>query len=119
MFGGVPGPSVFEGSRFRVLASASVDQDSYRIGFGESASESAMATVFARAVCEGCGWSIEDAGRGDLLADRNGDGQISLDELHRYAERRVTAYLALGDGDYVQTVRVSPEGDARALFGRS
>ncbi|MGX8705651.1 MAG: Ig-like domain-containing protein, partial [bacterium] len=119
VFSGVPGPSVFEGSRFRVLASASVDQDSYRIGFGERASESAMATVFARAICEGCGWSIEDAGRGELLADRNGDGQVSLDELHRYAARRVTAYLALGDGDYVQTVRVSPEGDARTLFGRT
>jgi hypothetical protein len=119
VFSGMAGPSVFEGSRYRVLASASIEQDSYRIGFEDREGESAMATAFARAVCEGCGWSIEGGSRVELLADANADGQISLDELYRYTARRVTAYLALGQSEYVQTVRVSPEGDVRALFGRT
>ncbi|MBR1560016.1 MAG: Ig-like domain-containing protein [Clostridia bacterium] len=118
VFGGAAGPSVFDSSRYRVLASASVEQDSYRIGFGDGG-ESDMATVFARAVCEGCGWSIERAARGDLLADANDDDRVSLDELYRYAARRVTAYLALDSGRYVQTVRVSPEGETHGLFERS
>ena len=118
VFSGMAGPSVFGGSRYRVLASASIEQDSYRIGFEDREGESAMATVFARAVCEGCGWSIEGGAPVDLLADRNGDGRVSLDELYRYAARRVTAYLSLGGGSYVQTVRVSPEGSVGALFGR-
>ena len=119
VFSGAAGPSTFDSSRFRVLASASIEQDSYRIGFEDREGESAMATVFARAVCEGCGWSIEGGSRVELLADANADGQISLDELYRYTARRVTAYLALGQSEYVQTVRVSPGGDVRALFGRT
>ena len=118
VFGGMPGPSLFEGSKYRVLASASVEQDSYRIGFEGREGESAMATVFARAVCEGCGWSIERAVKGDLLADLNDDGAVSLDELYRYAARRVNWYLSLDDSGYVQTVRVSPEGDTAPLLSR-
>lgn len=119
VFSGMAGPSMFDASRFRVLASASIEQDSYRIGFEDREGESAMATVFARAVCEGCGWSIEGGTRVELLADQNADGQVSLDELYRYTARRVTAYLSLGQSDYTQTVRVSPEGDMSTLFGRT
>lgn len=118
VFGGMPAPSLFAGSRFRVLASAAPEQNSYRVRFEDAAAESDMATVFARAVCEGCGWSIDRGQRGPMRADTDYDGAVSLDELYAYAARRVTWYLSLGGGDYAQTVRVSPEGDARDLFGR-
>lgn len=118
VFGGTIGASLFSGSRYRVLASASIEQDSYRIGFERREGESAMATVFARALCEGCGWHIGRAARGALLADYDADGAVSLNELYRYTARRVEHYLSLGGGSYVQTVRVSPEGDTAALFVR-
>ena len=118
VFGAAPGPSLFASSRYRVLCSASVEQDSYRIGFEGRAGESAMATVFARAVCEGCGWSIEDADNRPLLADANVDGAVSLEELYRYTARRVNRYLALDTNRHVQTVRVSPQGSTKTLFVR-
>ena len=118
VFGGVRGPSLFSGSRYRVLASASVEQDSYRIGFDAENAETGMATAFARAVCEGCGWSIERAARGAMRADIDGDGAVSLEELYAYAARRVSWYLSLNETDYAQTVRIWPEGDTRGLFAR-
>ena len=72
-----------------------------------------MATAFARAVCEGCGWSIDQGTRAPMRADVDYDGAVTLDELYTYAARRVMWMLTLSGGDYAQTVRVSPEGDAR------
>ena len=119
-FDGMPGPSLFGGSRFRVLASASVDQDSYRISFDADAAESGMATVFARAVCEAGGWSIDRAARSAMRADLNYDNVVTLDELYNYAARRVMWYLTLDGGSaYAQTVQVSPEGDVNSVFERS
>ena len=119
VFGGVLGPSLFAGSRFRVLASAAAEQDSYRISFSENASESAVATAFARAVCEGGGWNMERGVRAAMRADVNLDGMVTLDELFQYVSRRVTQLLSLGDGDYAQIVQVSPEGDVGSLFERA
>ena len=119
VFGGALGPSVFADSRYRVLASASVEQESYRISFETDAVETSMATAFARALCEGCGWSIERSARGAMRADLNADSVVTLDELARYAARRVTWYLSLNDGDYAQTVRAFPEGDVTSLFERT
>ena len=119
VFGGGLGPSVLSGSRFRVLASASVEQESYRISFEADAAETSMATAFARAGCEGCGWSIERGARGAMRADINEDSVVTLDELARYAARRVMWYLSLNDGGYAQTVRVFPEGDVNSLFERT
>ena len=119
VFGRTIGPSLFGGSRFRVLASAAIGQDSYRIGFSGD-NESSMATAFARAVCDAGGWSIEQAARGPMRADTNYDGVVTMDELFRYTSRRVMWYLSLaGAGDYAQTVTVSPEGDVRSVFERS
>ena len=118
-FGGFLGAPLFTGSRFRVLASASVEQDSYRVGFSGEGGEPSMATAFARALCEGGGWSIDRGGRCAMRADVDYDGAVSLDELYRYLARRVMWYLGLNGGDYVQTVQVSPEGDVDAVFERS
>lgn len=119
VFGGVEGPSMFAGSRYRVLASASIEQDSYRISFDAEAAETSMATAFARAVCEGGGWSLDRASKSALRADINDDAVVTLDELARYAARRVMWYLSLNPGDYAQSVQAFPEGDVRSLFERT
>lgn len=119
VFGGNPGPAALATSRYRVLASALVGQDSYRIGFDSNAQEAATATLFARAVCEGCGWSIDRAQRRAMRADANYDDVVTLDELYRYARRRVMWTLNLADPAAAQTVCAWPEGDAKGLFERT
>lgn len=118
VFGGLAGPSAFGSSRYRVLASALVEQDSYRISFEGSAQETGMATLFARAVCEGCGWNIDRAQRRAMLADVNYDDVVSLDELFNYARRRVMWYLSLTGAGYAQTITAFPQGDVSPLFER-
>lgn len=124
VFGGTVGPSVMATSRFRVLASAALEQDSYRVSFSQSAAETDMATVLARALCEAGGWSLERAARSAIRADRDYDGRVTLNELYAYTARRVMWLLNLtGDltdarGRYVQTVQVWPEGDGTVVLGR-
>ena len=124
VFGGVVGPAVMGSSRFRVLASATLEQESYRVSFSDTAAESGMATVFARAICEAGGWSIDRAATGAMRADRNYDGRVTLDELYGYVSRRVMWYLQLTgtltgrEGQYIQSVQVWPEGDGLVAFGR-
>lgn len=113
-----PGPAAFGSSKYRVLASAMVEQDSYRLSFDHTHQESRMATLFARAVCEGCGWSIDDAQRRAMRADINYDGAVTLDELYHYARRRVMWYLGLTGSGYTQTVQVWPQGCGEGVFGR-
>jgi len=124
VFDGNLGPSVMGTSRFRVLASAALEQESYRVSFNSSAGESDMSTVFARALCEAGGWSI-DRGTGTALrADRNYDGRVTLTELYTYVARRVMWYLNLtatltGATDQnVQTVQLWPEGDGLVVMQR-
>ena len=118
VFGGGVGPAVLATSRFRVLASAALEQDSYRLSFGEAGVESDMATVFARALCDAGGWSIDRAGRSALRADADYDGAVTLSELYAYASRRVMWYLGLTGRPCVQTVQVWPEGDGTVVFER-
>lgn len=120
VFGGTVGPAVMGTSRFRVLASAALEQDSYRVSFTRAASESEMATVFARAVCEAGGWSIDRAARDTLRADLDHDSQVTLSEVYSYVSRRVMWFLSLtgASGSFVQSVQVWPEGDMMAVFGR-
>ena len=123
VFSGMRGPAVMGGSRFMVLASAALEQDSYRVSFGEGGAESAMATAFARALCEAGGWSIDRGGRGAMRADADYDGVVTLNELYAYTARRVMWMLSLAgrlsDGAaYAQSVQVWPEGCAEAVFAR-
>ena len=119
VFGGSVGPAAVSGSRFRVIASAALEQDSHRISFGEGA-ESAMATVFARALCEAGGWSLERSARSAMRADLDYDGLVTLNELYVYVARRVRWYLSLAGepGQYAQCVQVWPEGDGGVVFAR-
>ena len=117
VFQGTVGPASVRGSKYRVVASALLDQDSYRISFSDDGDEG-MATVFARALCDAAGWSIDRGVQSAMNADANYDGQITLDELGAYMERRVSWYLNLA-GNYAQNVRVYPEGDDSVLFART
>ena len=125
VFGGAVGPAPFAGSKYRVLASAALEQDSYRISFDEAASESDMATVFARALCEAGGWSLERGARSAMRADADYDGVVTLNELYSYTARRVMWYLNLAgglsgrEGVYVQSVQAWPEGDTAPVFERT
>ncbi len=120
VFGGVVGPPVLDGSRFRVLASAALEQDSYRISFSGDAAESGMATVFARALCEAGGWSLDRSARSALRADADYDGAVTLNELYVYTARRVLWYLRLAGGAdaRAQSVQVWPEDDGTVVFER-
>lgn len=114
--------AAIRGSKYKVLCSAALDEDSYRIAFNENADTGVMTTVFARALCDGAGWSVDRGEKTSMGADRNYDGKISFDELHRYMAHRVNWYLEIASGltgeDYRQSVQAYPEGDPFVLFGR-
>ena len=118
-FSGRVGPAVLAGSKYKVLTSALLDEDSYRISFDETMTESAMATVFARALADGAGWNISRSRRAAMRADLDMDRGLTLQELYQYTARRVTWYLNLVGGGYRQNVQVWPEGDPFVLFARS
>ena len=109
-------PAAFGSGKYKVLASAALGQDSYRLG--TAGDEDNAVTVFARALCDALGWDIEDQRRGPLNADNNFDGQITLWEAYLYADRRVQWYLSRAGGGYRQDVQIYPEGDMFVLFER-
>ena len=54
-----------------------------------------MATVFARALCDGAGWDIDRNARGTMGADQDFNGSITLAELWQYTHSRVNWYLEI------------------------
>lgn len=114
VFAGAAGPASVRGSKYRVVASAFLDQDSYRISFGEGG----MSTVFARALCDAAGWNMDRSAPSAMNADADYDSFITLDELASYLSRRVTWYLNLA-GSYTQSVAVYPENDPGVIFART
>lgn len=108
--------AAFSSSKYKVLASAALGQDSYRLSF--DGTDSGAVTVFARALCDALGWSIDDQRRGPLNADTDYDGEITLWEACQYSRRRVKWYLSRAGGAYAQDVQVYPEGDMFVLFKR-
>jgi len=114
VFQGAVGSTGGLGSKYRVIASAHLNQDSYRVGFGGGG----MSTVFARALCDAAGWSMDAGAPSALNADVDYDGAITLDELGRYLTKRVMWYLNIA-GSYTQTVCVYPSADPSILFQRS
>ena len=114
--------AAIRGSKYKVIASAGLDQDSYRIAFNADAGAGIMATAFARALCDGAGWDIDRGDRGTMGADSNYDGSITLDELYQYMRSRVDWYLGVASSltgqTYRQSVQVWPEGDPFVIFRR-
>jgi len=106
-------PLIIKGLKF------ALEQDSYRLSFSREAAEPDMATVFARAVCEAGGWSLERSARAPMRADVDVDGRVTLTELYNYTARRVMWYLnRTAQGRYAQTVQVWPQGDGTVVFER-
>ena len=109
-------------SKYKVICSAGLDEDSFRIAFNENADSGVMATVFARALCDGAGWNIDRDMRASMGADINYDRSVSLAELAQYMQRRVDWYLEIASeltgGQYRQSVQVYPENDPFILFER-
>ena len=105
-----------------MLASAGLDQDSFRVAFNEDAQSGEMATVFVRALCDGAGWNLDQNVKGTMGADRNFDGEVTLNELHLYMTGRVNWYLGIASDltgeDYRQSVQLYPEGDPLVIFER-
>ena len=108
--------SAFMSSKYKVIASASVGQDSYRLGYASEGNEAI--TVFAWALCDALGWDVDSQRRGPLSADTDYDGRITLWEAYLYTDRRVMWYLSRAGANYVQDVQVYPEGDMFTLFER-
>lgn len=108
--------AAFSSSKYKVLASAAVGQDSYRLGYSLDSSEAI--TVFAWALCDALGWDVDDQYRGPLSADADYDGKITLWEAYLYTDRRVMWYLSRAGSQYVQDVQVYPAGDMFTLFER-
>ena len=113
VFQGAVGSASVHGSKYRVIASARLDQDSHRIGF----TEDGMSTVFARALCDAAGWNMDRNAPSAMNADVNYDRKITLDELGRYLTKRVSWYLNLAGG-YAQNVCVYPENDPSVVLAR-
>ncbi len=114
--------AAIRGSKYKVIASAGLDQDSYRLALNADANAGVMATVFARALCDGAGWDIDRDAPGTMGADQNYDGSITLNELYQYMYSRVNWYLEIASNltgeTYRQSVQVYPEGDPFVLFTR-
>lgn len=121
--GGIAGAlsgAAIRGGKYRVLCSAGLDEDSYRLAFNEDSGAGVMATVFARAICDGAGWDLDRGTRGTMGADVDYDGAITLGELALYVPERVDWYLEraseLTGMSIHQSVSVEPKGDPFVLF---
>ncbi len=119
--GAFSGASI-RGSKYKVLASAGLDQDSFRMALNEDANQGMMATVFARALCDGTGWNMDRGTRGTMGADADFDGKVTLGELYNYMSIRVKWYLDIASqltGEvYEQSVQVYPQGDPFVIYER-
>jgi len=109
-------------SKYKVICSAGLDQDSFRLALNEAGGSGVMATLFARALCDGAGWSIERGTTGPMGADTDYDGRISIGELQDYMQRRIDWYLEIVEEKtgvlYRQNIQVYPEGDPLILVER-
>ena len=102
--------------KFIVMTSASAWEDSYRRSFTAETEEASMATILARAMCEGLGWDLIGDRTCTLKADADKDRIVTAQELWAYTRKRVMYYLA-GAG-VTQTALFWPEGDQTPLGGR-
>ncbi len=106
----------FASSQYKVLVSSSFDQNSYRISNESPAVESSMATVFSRALSEGCGWDLLKDKVCSMKADLDRNREITLNEAYVYLTRRVMFYLQ--NADARQHVQLWPEGDQTVFVKR-
>ena len=125
VFGGQMGEAPLASSRYRVLASAALEQDSYRIGFKREGAALEMDTVFARALCEAGGWDVDRGAWSAMRADLNYDNEVTMAELYGYLTRRALWLLSRADalngesGVQPQTIQLWPRTDGGVVFART
>jgi len=112
-FTGLRGAAPLAGSGIHVIASACLDQDSYRMG-----DDSDMATVFGLALCESAGWDLDEGEKAVMRADADGDGKLTLDETTVYLKKSVPRLLREAGSAYIQTVCAYPEHDTFVWYAR-
>ena len=102
--------------KYLVITSCGSDEDSYRLSDTGETNESAMSTVFARALCEGLGWDLYNDRSVSMRADIDRNGIVTFTELWVYTRRRV--YYHLSGTGVPQTVMAWPEVNEADLFAR-
>ncbi len=101
-------------SKYRILASTSADQDSFRLLPTQDATESNSSTAFSRSLCEAGGWDLMGDKRTALRADINRDQGVTLYEAYLYCRQRVNKYLE--NSHQTQDVQMYPMGAQLTLF---
>lgn len=102
--------------KYLVMTSCGAEEDSYRISDTGENTEADMSTVFARALCEGLGWDLDNDRSVSLRADNDRDGAVTFTELWLYTRRRV--YYHLSGTGVSQTVMAWPDINESPLFTR-
>lgn len=110
------GAAAFVKSKYRVMTSSSSTQDSYRISFNGADSESDMATVFVRSLCEAGGWDLVKDHKTAMRADLDKNKVVTFEEVYRYTSRRIKKYLE--EVGVRQDVQVYPSGSMLPMFLR-
>lgn len=113
----------FAMSKYRVITSTAIGQDSYRITYDEENNESAMSTLLSRALCEAGGWDLIKDRRISMKADLDKDRTVTLFEAYLYTGNSIRGHLQKamersGRYDQRQDVQVYPESAAFVLFER-
>lgn len=106
-------------SKYKVICSSGLEQQSYRLGFaGAPEGAEAIGTVLARCLCEGAGWDFIGDKRSAMRADVDFDGTVTLSDMAEFLDQRIEWYLEQTGGTYEQNVQVYPENDGFVLFQR-
>lgn len=119
VFSGASVASGLRMSKYKVICSSGLEQQSYRLGFsGAAVGEEAIGTVLARSLCEGAGWDFIADKRSAMRADADFDGTVTLGDMEVFLDRRIEWYLSQTGGTYEQNVQVYPASDGFVLFQR-
>lgn len=118
-FSGAAVASGLKMSKYKVICSSGLEQQSYRLGFsGAAEGAESIGTVLARSLCEGAGWDFIGDKRSAMRADADFDGTVTLGDMEVFLNQRIEWYLDQTGGEYQQNVQVYPENDGFVLFQR-
>ena len=85
------GRGALSGDSYFVITAAHENEASQE-GYVQSGSSGKIIGFFTYGFCLGCGWNGVTNRAGDLLADANGDGAVSIQEAFAFADRTAKEY---------------------------